>query len=316
MSTSSLIFTAIIPIFLVIGGGFLARRIGWLTEEADRSLMNLVVNLLYPALIFSYILGNEALKQPENIVLPPLVGFTSIVAGFGVCMLIARKLSIGNQRESRTFAFSTGMYNYGYFPIPIIALLFDRETTGVLLVHNVGVEMAMWALGVGFILSANDPKSLWRRIFSGPVIAILLAVPMNWLGLDERMPNFIFESVNLLGQCAIPLGLILIGATFADLAKMSQLVERIHIPAYACLLRLGIFPAVFLLFAWLLPFSTELKQVIIIQAAMPCAVFPIVLTRHFDGSPDVALKVVLATTVLSFLTIPIWVTLGLNLLNL
>lgn len=315
MNTSSLIFTAIIPVFLVIGGGFLARRIGWLTEEADRSLMNLVVNLLYPALIFSYILGNEALRQPENIVLPPLVGFTSIVAGFGVCMLIARKLKIGDQRECRTFAFSTGMYNYGYFPIPIIALLFDRETTGVLLVHNVGVEMAMWALGVGFILSANDPKSLWKRIFSGPVIAILVAVPMNWLGLDERMPNFAFESVNLLGQCAIPLGLILIGATFADLAKISQLVERIRIPVAACLLRLGIFPIAFLVFAWLLPFSIELKQVMIIQAAMPCAVFPIVLTRHFDGSPDVALKVVLATTAVSFLTIPLWVMLGVQLLN-
>lgn len=315
MNTSSLIFTAIIPVFLVIGGGFLARRIGWLTEEADRSLMNLVVNLLYPALIFSYILGNEALRQPENIVLPPLVGFTSIVAGFGVCMLVARKLKIGDQRECRTFAFSTGMYNYGYFPIPIIALLFDRETTGVLLVHNVGVEMAMWALGVGFILSANDPKSLWKRIFSGPVIAILVAVPMNWLGLDERMPNFAFESVNLLGQCAIPLGLILIGATFADLAKLSELVERIRIPVAACLLRLGIFPVAFLVFAWLLPFSIELKQVMIIQAAMPCAVFPIVLTRHFDGSPDVALKVVLATTAVSFLTIPLWVMLGVQVLN-
>lgn len=316
MNTTSLIFTAIIPIFLVIGGGFLARRIGWITEEADRSLMNLVVNLLYPALIFSYILGNQALKAPENIILPPLVGFTSIVGGFGVCMIIARKLQIGDQRECRTFAFSTGMYNYGYFPIPIIALLFDRETTGVLLVHNVGVEMAMWALGVGFILSANDPKSIWRRIFSGPVIAILLAVPMNWAGLDERLPNVFFESVDLLGRCAIPLGLILIGATFADLAKVSELVERPLIPTYACILRLSAFPAAFVFFAWLLPFSVELKQVMIVQAAMPCAVFPIVLTRHFDGSPEVALKVVLATTLLSFLTIPLWVTLGLKVVGL
>ncbi|TVP79886.1 MAG: AEC family transporter [Puniceicoccaceae bacterium] len=316
MNTSSLVFTAIIPIFLVIGSGFLARRIGWLSEESDRSLMNLVVNLLYPALIFSYILGNEALRQPENIVLPPLVGFTSIVGGFGVCMLVARKLRIGNQRECRTFAFSTGMYNYGYFPIPIIALLFDRETTGVLLVHNVGVEMAMWALGVGFILSANDPKSLWRRIFSGPVIAILIAVPMNWLGMDKQVPNFALESVGLLGQCAIPLGLILIGATFADLAKASKLMEQPQISIHACLLRLGIFPAAFLFFAWLLPFSVELKQVMIVQAAMPCAVFPIVLARHFDGAPDVALKVVLATTIVSFLTIPLWIALGLGLLNL
>jgi hypothetical protein len=316
METTTLIFSAIIPIFIIIGGGFLARRIGWLSEEADRSLMALVVNLLYPALIFSYILGNEALRHPGNVVLPPLVGFTGIVAGFGVCMLLARKLGIGTQKECRTFAFSTGMYNYGYFPIPIIALLFDRETTGVLLVHNVGVEMAMWALGVGFILSANDPKSIWRRIFSGPVIAILIAVPMNWLGWDQRLPNFAFESVDLLGRCAIPLGLLLIGATFADLSKGARIWERMHIPGYACILRLGIFPAAFLFFAWLFPFSNELKQVMIVQAAMPCAVFPIVLARHFDGSPEVALKVVLATTVLSFATIPLWIALGMRVLGL
>jgi len=316
METTTLIFSAILPIFLVISCGFLARRVGWLSEEADRSLMALVVNLLYPALIFSYILGNDALEHPSNVVLPPLVGFTGIVAGFGVCMLLARKLGIGNQRECRTFAFSTGMYNYGYFPIPIIALLFDRETTGVLLVHNVGVEMAMWALGVGFILSANDPKSIWRRIFSGPVIAILVAVPMNWIGLDERLPNFAFESVDLLGQCAIPLGLILIGATFADLSKGAKIVDRPRIPAYACALRLGVFPAAFLFFAWLLPFSPELEQVMIVQAAMPCAVFPIVLARHFDGSPEVALKVVLSTTAVSFVTIPLWIALGMRLLNL
>lgn len=316
MNTTSLIFSATLPIFLIIFAGFFARKLGWLNEEADRSLMALVVNLLYPALIFSYILGNEALRHPANVVLPPLVGFTSIVAGFGLCMLLARKLKIGNQRECRTFAFSTGMYNYGYFPIPIIALLFDRETTGVLLVHNVGVEMAMWALGVGFILSPNDPKSIWRRVFSGPVIAILIAVPMNWLGWDQRLPNFAFESVDLLGRCAVPLGLLLIGATFADLAKGSRPFERMHVPAYASLLRLLLFPAAFIFFAWLLPFSTELKQVMVVQAAMPCAVFPIVLARHFDGSPEVAFKIVLVTTILSLITIPLWITFGMRLLGL
>ncbi|HKK17745.1 MAG TPA: AEC family transporter, partial [Opitutales bacterium] len=125
MNTTSLVFTAMLPIFIIIGSGFLVRKLGWLSEEADRSLMRVVVNLLYPALILSYILGNEALRQPSNLVLPPLIGMTTIVAGFGVSMLIARRFKLGDQRECRTFAFSTGMYNYGYFPIPIIALLFD-----------------------------------------------------------------------------------------------------------------------------------------------------------------------------------------------
>jgi hypothetical protein len=316
METSTLIFSAIMPIFLVIGSGFIARRVGWLNAEADRSLMSVVVNLLYPAFIFSYVLGNDALRDLSNLILPPLIGFTSIVAGFGVTMLIARRLGIGTQKECRTFAFSTGMYNYAYFPVPIIALLFNRETTGVLLVHNVGVEIAMWSLGVGFILSANDPKSIWRRIFSAPVISILIAVPLNLLRVDQHLPNFAFEAINMLGKCAIPIGLLLIGATFADLAKGVQMLDRIRIPLTASVLRMGVFPVAFIFFAFLFPFSPELKQVIIVQAAMPCAVFPIVLARHFDGSAEVALKVVLGTTLVSFLTIPLWISLGLKVLDL
>jgi len=278
--------------------------------------MTVVVNLLYPALIFSFILGNDALRQPSNLLLPPLLGLTTVVGGFGLSMLVARKFKIGDQRDCRTFAFTTGIYNYGYFPVPIIALLFDRETTGVLLVHNLGVEIAMWVLGVGFILSRNDPKSIWKRVFSGPVIAILIAVPMNYFKLDQHLPNFALETINLLGQCAIPIGLILIGATFADLSKGVRMTDRLKIPITASILRLGIFPAAFLFIALILPLSTELKCVLAVQAAMPCAVFPIVLARHFDGSPEVALKVVLGTTLLSFLTIPLWISIGMKLLDL
>ncbi|HBM86085.1 MAG TPA: transporter [Opitutae bacterium] len=316
METTALVFSAVLPIFIVIASGAVARRVGWLDVEADRSLMTVVVNLLYPALIFSFILGNDALRQPSNLLLPPLLGLTTVVGGFGLSMLVARKFKIGDQRDCRTFAFTTGIYNYGYFPVPIIALLFDRETTGVLLVHNLGVEIAMWVLGVGFILSRNDPKSIWKRVFSGPVIAILIAVPMNYFKLDQHLPNFALETINLLGQCAIPIGLILIGATFADLSKGVKMTDRLKIPITASVLRLGIFPAAFLFIALILPLSTELKCVLAVQAAMPCAVFPIVLARHFDGSPEVALKVVLGTTLLSFLTIPLWISIGMKLLDL
>lgn len=315
MDTTSLIFTAIMPIFLIIGAGFPCRRIGWLNEEADRSLMSVVVNLLYPTFIFSYIIGNDALREPSNLILPPLIGITTIVTGFGITMMLARRFKVGNAKDCRTFAFTTGLYNYGYFPVPIIALLFDRETTGVLLVHNVGVEIAMWSLGVGFILSANDPKPIWRRILSAPVISILIAVPLNLLRVDSYLPNFAFEAIDLLGHCAIPLGLLLIGATFADLAKGVRLLDRVHIPLLAVALRMGFYPVLFLLFAWTLPLSTELKQVVIVQAAMPCAVFPIVLARHYDGSPDVALKVVLGTTLVSLVTIPLWLSFGLHLFD-
>jgi predicted permease len=315
METSGVIFTAIIPIFLIIGAGFLARRVRWLTAEADRSLMALVVNLLYPALILKFVLGNEALQQPSNLILPPLVGFATIVGGFALAMTAARSIGLTDPREARTFAFATGMYNYGYFPIPIVALLFGSETLGVLLVHNVGVEIAMWSIGVGFILSADDPKPFWRRALSPPVISILVAVPLNLAGAGPRLPDVLLETIDLLAVCAVPLGLLLSGATFADLARGFKIRERPRIPLTAVALQLGAFPAIFLLCAILLPFPRELKQVMIVQAAMPGAVIPIVLARHFDGSPAIALKVVLATTAASLVTVPLWIGLGLRLIG-
>ncbi len=315
MDTYELIFAAILPIFITILCGYGARKIGWLDINADRSLMRIVVNILYPCLIFTFVLGNDALREPGNLILPPLAGLCTIVGGFGLAMVVARKLQIGNPKECRTFAFTSGIYNYGYFAIPIITLLFDRETTGVLLVFNVGVEIAMWTLGVGFILSPSDPKTIWRRIFSGPVIAILIAVPLNFIGAQERMPHFLYEAINLLGQCAIPMALLLIGATFADIAHKETIFTRIKIPITASVLRLAIIPALMLVFAWTLPFSTELKRVLIVQAAMPCGVFPIVLARYFDGSPEVAFKVVFGTTVLSFITMPLWIAFGTSIIG-
>ena len=43
----------VMPVFAVIAAGAGARRIGWLPAEAEESLLKLVVNLLYPCLIFS-----------------------------------------------------------------------------------------------------------------------------------------------------------------------------------------------------------------------------------------------------------------------
>lgn len=311
MEMTVLIFTAILPIFLTIALGFLARRLGWIRKSADSSLMAFMLNLLFPALFFSLILENPALRQAENLLLPPLLGFSTVAVGMGLALFLARRFQWGDSRERRTFSLSTGMYNYGYLPIPIMAALFGRETSGVLIVYNLGVEIAMWVLGVGFILSAHDSKPLWQRVLSGPVIAILIAVPVNALGWSAYLPEFCFGAFDMLGACAIPIALILIGATFADLFKGIRFNEHRGFLAGGLSLRVVILPLAFIALALFLPASTELQRVLIVQAAMPCAVFPIVLVRHYGGAPVIALKLALVTTCLSFLTIPLWISLGL-----
>ena len=315
MQTTYIVIHALLPIFAIICTGYLARRLGWINEAADRSIMTLIVNLLYPCLIFSFILNNDALRQVANILVPPLFGFISVIIGFLLAGLVAKKLDLGSKQECRTFSVSSGIYNYAYFAIPIATLLFDRETIGVLLVYNVGIEAAMWIVGVGYILAGKENKSLVTRIFNGPVIAICIAVPANSIGIGQLLPSFIDSSLQQLGQCTIPLGLILIGATFADLVGKNSLLDHIRVPAVACALRLAILPIIMLAAAFLLPISAELKKVVIVQAAMPCGVFPILLARHYNGVALIAIQVALGTTLVSCISIPIWINFGLQLLG-
>ena len=77
-------------------------------------------------------------------------------------------------------------------------------------------------------------------------------------------------------------------------------------------LRLGVLPLLMLALARWLPCPVELRRVILVQAAMPCAVIPVILAKHYGGDPGTALRLILATSVIGLLTIPLWLQLGLR----
>jgi predicted permease len=275
-----------------------------------------------PCLIFTVVTNNEALREARNLVLPPLVGFGNILLGYAVGMLVA---SLGpsvhgmtTRRQRATFALTVGMFNYGYIPLPLVKLLFDDQTLGVLFVHNLGVELALWTFGV-LLLSGHLGKAWWRQMLNPVSGAIVVALLFNFTEATPYLPIFLTRGIGWLGETAIPISLLLVGATIADqLRRRESPPDRAagaKTAAAACLLRLGLLPPLMLLVVSLLPATDELKRVVAIQAAMPTALFPIVLARLYAGSPGVAALIGLTTSAISFVTIPFWIPLGLRLLG-
>jgi hypothetical protein len=119
------------------------------------------------------------------------------------------------------------------------------------------------------------------------------------------------NAAHLLGQCAVPMGLILIGATVADFAHEFVSRQGGRAMGWALVVRLGILPLMFLGLMRVLPIPVELRQVMLLQAAMPAAVFPIVMARLYGGDPATALRVVLSTSLVGLATIPLWIRAGL-----
>jgi predicted permease len=108
------------------------------------------------------------------------------------------------------------------------------------------------------------------------------------------------------------MALILIGAVVADHLHEFHSESGWRVLGAAVLVRVVVMPICILLLAKLVPASPELKRVMVLQAAMPSAVFPIVMSRHYGGDAPTALRVVIGTSVVGLLTIPIWIRFGLG----
>ncbi len=307
-------FTKVLLALLVIVGwavaGMLVRFFGLLKEEWDGKLLRLVIWCFYPCLILRNVMENQAIaEQPSLLVQVLLFGFAALALGQVVASITARWVPFANRRQRNTFIFTTGIFNYGYFAFPIAESLFKEDTFGILLIFVVGVEAAIWSVGVLF-LTAGSEKLALKRLLNPPVLAVILAVTLNWSGAAANLPEQTSSLIGGIGKLAIPFGLILIGATLFDNLKALDLRKHLRLVGVACLTRQFLLPLFFILAAVKLPMPLELKAVLVVEAAMPCGIFPIVIAKHYNGSPNTALQIILSTTFLSGLMIPIWVLAG------
>jgi hypothetical protein len=306
---------AVLPVFVVIAAGFVVRHARWLTSEADASLLRCTVNLLYPCLVIDSVLGNPALEKAGNVLLPPCVGAFTIFLGYGLGLLGTRVLRLRDPGEARTFSFASGIYNYGYIAIPLVREFFNRETVGVLFTYNLGVEMAFW-IGVNYVLAPPSSKRHWTKMFNPPVIAIAASVMLNLAGAKQWLPHSLLAAVHMLGISAVPLALVLTGATLADLLLTVPLRGGLAVYIGGTVIRSVAMPLLLIMLALVLPCSVELKQVMVVQAAMPAAMLPIIIARHYEGDANTALKITLATSLVGLITIPLWLRVGLHWVGL
>lgn len=307
------IFSVVFPLVLLISLGSIARKFDWIHPNADHSLTKILINLFYPSLLFSVIVRNQGLREGNNLWLPPLLGFLFVICGYAISYLIAKIfVSPSDKIAARSFAFTSGLSNYGYFAIPIasIASLFLPETVGILAIFNLGIEIGLWSIGMMILTGKNN----LRALINMPCISIVLAIICNVSGISNYLPSIFTETLRLLAACTIPIALIIVGALIFDNFHHIPLKLFWKIPASGIAIRLIIFPIAGIFLAKILPVNQILKQVLVIQCAMPCATFPMVLIRQYGGETTTAFLLTVATTIAGLIFIPIWIMIGMSLI--
>ena len=307
------VLVAIIPVFLVVFIGLCLRRFKVVGNGVDRGLTSLLLNVLMPCFIFYNIVGSEVASDLGKVLQMAAIGGGVVVLSLAIVYLLAPSLGLSRGEGRRSFTVGAGIQNYGFMAVPLLISLFDdKELLATLFLHNLGVELAVYSVGIMILVGklSLNPK----YFLNGPVVAVIVGILINLTGLADSIPSSIGATIHNLGVTAIPLSLIMVGMAIAEI--LPEIRFSFKISSLGILFRLLLLPSVMLGVAYILPVDPAVKRVLLIQAAMPAALFSIVLARHYGAKPAMVAEVAIVTNVLSFLTMPVVVVVGSKLLGI
>ncbi len=303
---------SVLPIYLLIIAGAVMRRLGVVNKSHDEGVMRVVYMIMLPCYMLDKILGSEVLKSGSVVVSSIALGFFMILVGVSIGAAVGRMIGLERGTGMRTFALASGSQNFGFTAAPVVEVLWSTGTLAVLFVHNIGVELAMWSAGVMIMSGGGGIR--WRKLVNGPVIAVAFGLLLVALGWDVHVTGPPRKALSMIGVGAFPLAVFITGCTIMDLVVAEKPTLRIILGS--SLVRLVLAPAAFLTAARFLPIASELREVLVVQAAMPAAMTPIMLARMYGGRPAIAVQIVVFTTALSLLSLPWIITLGCDWIGL
>lgn len=295
-----------LPVYLIIVAGAVLRKAGVIRQEHDAGILQLIFLVMLPCFILDKILGSEVLRSGPVVLWSIGLGYGLIVVGILLGLLVGRLIGLEHGTGMRTFALSAGCQNFGFTAAPVVESLWGTGALALLFVHNIGVETAVWSVGV--MMMSGERGVPWKRLVNGPVIAVTIGLMLVALRLDHQVTGAVRKAMSLVGVGAFPMAILITGCSMMDLVGEERANWRVIVGS--ALVRLVLAPAAILCAAKYCPISTELRQVMVVQAAMPAGMSAILLARMYGGRPAVAVQVVIATTVLSLLTVPWIITWG------
>ena len=294
------IIYAIIEMFCMFSVGALAMRLKFIERDDLSKLGRLVIDIMFPMLIFSTITSKFDPSQLNELWMLPVFGFGLMFSG-GV-LGFAFRYGMRNRKDERmiTFHHFCAINNYVFLPLIILQSLWGPKYVALLLIMNIGSTLGFWTVGVG-ILSGGCIRSTLRNIFSVNLLAVVLALSFCFLKIPvPEMAGNVFSKV---GGAAVPLMLIIIGAGIYNSAH--HLLKNKWDIIYLSLVRLVLIPLILVYILKLLPLPLEVFRVVFVVSIMPVSSSAVVFMRRFGGNPDLAAQAAVVTTLLSILTIPL-----------
>ncbi|HEX6219863.1 MAG TPA: AEC family transporter [Acidimicrobiia bacterium] len=284
----------LVPVFAVVAIGFgLTRAVG----VEPRALATLAYWVLGPAFIFDVLATAEL--DPDVVVKVVVTSALVMVVAGTVAAVVMRVIGSSFSELAATVLTST-YGNAGNFGLAISAFAFGAAALPIASIVMVTVNTLGILTGVG--LARLRHGSPWRAagtaVSSPLALAVVPALGVNLT--DATLPIWLDRPIALLAAALIPVMLLTLGVQLAGMPRALP-APRLGIPIAV---KLVLAPAAAVVATGLVDLGGLAGDIVVLQAAMPAAVFTSLIAIEHDLEADYVTSVVLVGTLVSALTLP------------
>lgn len=287
MNIFSAVLEIVAPVFLLAAVGFIWVKLGF--EYRIKFVTQLAMTLSVPCLIFVSLMQTEIDPQTLSIV------SMASVAAYVLVSITAFLLAKLSKLDLRTFLAPLIFGNTGNLGLPLAFFAFGDEGLGYAVVVFAIMGMFSFTFGVWLVSGGG---SMTKAIKEPLVAATLLGALFLWQGWET--PQFLTNTLSLIGQIAIPVMLLTLGVAMARLkpGNLSRAFWLALVKVVLCTL-----------IAWAVGTWFELPAialaVLIVQIATPVAVTSYMLAEKYGANADAVAGLVVVSTLMSVITLPL-----------
>lgn len=297
---------------IVVVSGVLARKKVF-SEDMIAGMTKGVVYCFLPCLIFNKI---TTVFHPQDMDwwwLIPLSAILMFLVGLAFTVL----LNLRDFRKHSDLMPLGFMQNAGYLSIAVGRVMvpdqFDQWAVYTFL-YILVFNPLLWTFGKYFVSHDSKAPFQLKGIITPPLVGNILGMTLVLTGWVKWIPAPVQQSAQLMGSAAVPLSMVILGATLATtpfhLKKHFKLISKSFIT------KLLLMPAAMTVLLLFLHLPQELEMLglfWILQAAYPQASNLILQIRTYGGSRERVCAVLVTCYIGSLITLPLWVGLWQNL---
>ncbi|BEP30225.1 AEC family transporter [Helicovermis profundi] len=296
----SLISNQIMLLFLLIISGFVIKKLKVVTNNINKEISSLVINVTLPAFIITSMnqkFTPEILKNSAYI-----VGISYAVYLFAIIFSkIYTKVTKANGRKKDVFEYILIFANVGYMGYPVVSIALGDIGVFYAAIYNLAFNVLTWTYGV-YLMTRGSDKGVGKRSILNPgLVALIIGFILFLFSLN--LPTPIYKTLKLIGSTTTPLSMMFIGFILADV-HYKEIITDISCIVLS-IFRLIVLPLTVLFVLKLFGFSGYLLTIPVLMTAMPAAANTSILASRYDNDFKLASKATFISTLFSVITIPI-----------